>query len=831
MAELWCLPDSPDFLDFVTDTLGSEAKKLYAKGESILKLHQILVSRYLRDASPYRGLLLYHGLGVGKTCSAIAILNSLTTNRKAWVLLPASLKGNFLAEFAKCGAKEYSTEAHWEKGESGWKSDFSRPSNFQGLEKTEQDEVLKAVSKRVASHVRFLSFNGVSRKALAELSATGNPFDNSVVCIDECHKFTQSLANYDDTKDRKAGRVLYDMLYGAKNVRIVLLSGTPIINLPVELAYIVNLLRGKLTEHFLRWQKPLSAAEIQEATETLLQNPCVFSVKVDAAGATVQFVNKGFALQDRARAIVKLDPGASSKALTSTVRSVAKFAGKGAEYSVGEFEALPTSVEFDRMFVSGENIVKKTILQRRMRGCISYFAARDESLYPSVTQRTVLVPMSDEVYTEYAGARVAERKLEEKRALDENAPSVHRTYSRAACNFVFPASSNIRKWYKSQVRERLKLEQEIKDGGTGSTSQAAVDKEYDRLMRESLGKLKQNALWNDDRLLATQSPKFAAVLASLNSHPGCAFVYSTFRAIEGLGLFAYLLEKRGYARVDVIKSPRGMRLKITGDGKLRYMLPVLNTDEGTAMLDIYNGEWQRLPASLQRDVTTAFGTAGNLRGEAVKVMMISGSGAQGINLMNIRSGHILEPHWNTTQLEQVAGRAVRMNSHTKLPPDERNVKIYTYVLTFSEHQRSLKEFKVMQVYDKGLTSDEHLLEISRRKARLIGQLQSLMRSVAIDCQVHAPVHKDHVGCYQAPSAFGKTLPMMPANINDDVEDPSTVLKMRRYTVNVRGAPVAVAIIGARVYKDDEYSKLGKNAKPIGSVSVVNGKEKMKLTVV
>ena len=795
-------------------------------------MHQLLVSRYLRDDSPYRGLILYHGLGVGKTCSAIAILNSLTKNRRAWVLLPASLKGNFVAEFSKCGAKEFSADAHWTKDTTGtWASDLSAPSNFGSLSKDEQDAVLKTVSKRVAAHVRFLSFNGVSRKSIAALSAAGNPFDNSVVCIDECHKFVQSLAVYDDTKDRRAGRMLYDLLYSARNVRVVLLSGTPLINLPVELAYVVNLLRGPQTEHFLRWQRPLRASEIRSAKETLLGNPSVLEARVDAAGATLRFAPKGFVLDQPGSMVVRLDPGTSSRALTTTVRSVQEFTGRGAEFTEHVYDALPTGPDFDRLFVDAgkQAILRKTILMRRMRGCVSYFAARDESLYPSATHRIVLVPMSDEVYTEYAGARVAERKLEEKRAVDENAPTVHRTYSRAACNFVFPTSAGIKKWYKSQVRELMRLEQDAQDGRSSGTSAAAVDREHERVMRQSMKLLRAHPLWTDDAQLAAHSPKFTKVLASLTASPGCAFVYSFFRALEGLGLFSLLLEKRGYARVDVVKSPQGLRLKVSAEGtRPRFMVPVLNTDEGTALLNIFNSRWELLPASLLRDVRAAFGVADNLRGDAVKVVMISGSGAQGISLMNVRSAHILEPHWNSTQLEQVAGRAVRMFSHSRLPEAERNVRIYTYVTTFSEHQRALKEFRAMQAYDKGLTSDEHLLEISKRKEKMLGQLQALMRRVSVDCKVHAAVHGKG-DCYVAPTVFGTDLPMMPPNIDHDVEDPARVVQVRRFNVTIRGEVVPVAIADGIVYGDSDFAKRGSNASPLGRVDrTSDGKETITL---
>ena len=49
-------------------SVGQEIEETFA-----LKEYQILVSNYLQEKTPYRGLLLYHGLGSGKTASAITV--------------------------------------------------------------------------------------------------------------------------------------------------------------------------------------------------------------------------------------------------------------------------------------------------------------------------------------------------------------------------------------------------------------------------------------------------------------------------------------------------------------------------------------------------------------------------------------------------------------------------------------------------------------------------------------------------------------------------------------------------------------------------------------
>ena len=59
---------------------------------------QKLVQNYLALNTPYRGLLVYHGLGTGKTATAISLAEGLSGQMRINTLLPASLEANFISE-------------------------------------------------------------------------------------------------------------------------------------------------------------------------------------------------------------------------------------------------------------------------------------------------------------------------------------------------------------------------------------------------------------------------------------------------------------------------------------------------------------------------------------------------------------------------------------------------------------------------------------------------------------------------------------------------------------------------------------------------------------
>ena len=61
----------------------------------------------MTETSPFRGILLYHKLGSGKTLTAIAVSEQLKKHRQIVVMTPAALRDNFISELRKAG-EEYS---------------------------------------------------------------------------------------------------------------------------------------------------------------------------------------------------------------------------------------------------------------------------------------------------------------------------------------------------------------------------------------------------------------------------------------------------------------------------------------------------------------------------------------------------------------------------------------------------------------------------------------------------------------------------------------------------------------------------------------------------
>lgn len=106
-----------------------------------------------------------------------------------------------------------------------------------------------------------------------------------------------------------------------------------------------------------------------------------------------------------------------------------------------------------------------------------------------------------------------------------------------------------------------------------------------------------------------------------------------------------------------------------------------------------------------------------------KVIIISSSGSEGLNLKNTRTVILLEKTWNNSKLEQVIGRAIRLNSHSTLPEHKRKVDVYNLLL--------LKPL-IRKKLDKVLSADELLDEISNKKEKYITNFYNDITMLSID---------------------------------------------------------------------------------------------------
>ena len=297
-----------------------------------------------------------------------------------------------------------------------------------------------------------------------------------------------------------------------------------------------------------------------------------------------------------------------------------------------------------------------------------------------------------------------------------------------------------------------------------------VAMEYEEQLKDSIIQLRARAadVFAPEKL-RDFSPKYAAIFDRVKESKGPVLVYSNFKTLEGLGLFAVACEYQnpGFIRIDIVKGKDGWELspefkaavqkdlvakrealKQNQDFREKERFIVYSGDEPAdkkkMLLDIFNLDFKKFPASMRKKEELRALTGGNpnnFGGKICKIFMITQSGAEGISLKNVRQVHIMEPFWNYVRLEQVQGRAVRICSHKDLPLAERTVDVFTYIMKFSDIQkRDRKVDETISMRDKGLTTDQIIYTLMMTKRRLSEQMFDIMKSSAIDCLLNALEH-------------------------------------------------------------------------------------------
>jgi hypothetical protein len=996
-----------------------------------LLTHQKVVRDYLNLYTPYRGLLLYHGLGSGKSCTSIAIAEGMKSDKQIILMTPASLKSNFFDELKKCGDSLYKKDKFWEfvsteghpdradiltnalnipkeyvlEKKGAWLLDITKPeSNFGTLDESQQKSLDKQLDMMIRVKYSDINYNGLNQRIVKQMTNdfTVNPFDNKVILIDEAHNFVSLISNKLKTKKSTSYFLrLYDYLMSARNARIVLLTGTPIINYPNELGILFNILRGYIkTWTFpvnVNTTKKINRDEILEMFDRAGLNTYDY---VDYTGNKLVITRNPFGFIDTQK-IAKRGGGSSKKRIVVKnnktkknklnkltnqskqnvskksknsvepytvedgvikinpipeleIESEAKierqdrvgediYSGGGAfdSYSgvkldtnirfddtgnltdemfaeqvrrvledndldvieglieVNNLKALPDdSATFINMFIDtdSEEMKNQNVFKKRILGLASYFRSANEKLLPHYVKtesdkiiHVVPVEMSEYQFSVYEkirkdesdkekSNRLRQQKMAKKGAAAAEAYAIsssYRIFSRAACNFAFPDppgrpmpdhgkggvdgaddgagdgagdDSDDEDTIDASVPEKDEGEgEELEEGSDEGASKKQMD--YGKRVQAALKMLEYDPKNAEEEQYLTKthlskySPKFQKILENImdEENVGLHLLYTQFRTIEGVGLLKLILEANGFAQFKIDKKQESGLWEIVESeedvGKPRFVLytGTETIDEKKIILNIYNSNWDGVPASITAKLREK--SSNNFYGEIIKVMMITASGAEGINLKNTRFVHIVEPYWHMVRIEQVIGRARRICSHQSLPEELRTVKVFLYLSVFSEGQKTNKQNIEMMIRDvsrmdgRPVTTDESLFDNASIKDKINSQLLKAIKESSIDCTLFSENSRaENLVCYGygkvTSNQFG-SYPTLEQDLGEkeDINARKEVIKMK-VTKEINGIKYAVDPNTNNLYDLESYYDAQKNIRPLVLVGrlVKSGKQ-------
>jgi hypothetical protein len=863
-----------------------------------LTTYQKLVRDFLQEDSPYRGILLYYGLGTGKSCASIAMSEAIPNLKKVLFLSKTALEKNYRNEILKCdGSADYMKRAnHWVfiKGTTDVEKhlikklaiptsiintnggayiiDHSvKSSNFDELSQKHQSGLMAQISACIDERFRFIHLDDprITNKLSLE------DFNDSVIIVEEAHGLVNRMSSGTPT-----GAFFYNNLMNAKNTKIIFLSGTPLINKIYESAALYNILRGYIPTLVYKiipdFGRPIEWSTIKTR---LLKNRNVDQVVIDTVKKHLKITKNpdGFITDLEGNGVIRDEENSvdidTFKSLINDemlkIKDVVKFSK-----FLHTFEnntCLPEDEqEFQKMFYNPDlNKMRNTeVFKKRIAGLTSYYDRKDESEYPSLKPINIVsLPMSDYQLAKYQTVRIKEIETERRQAqrrrknVEDILKSSYRIASRLYCDFVFP--DEIGSPYELDKLELYENLENILDVNSESdmveSSDIAKVNNFNSKYLEVLRK--ESKKYMIGKALATYSPKYKDIIEKLHNSQGCCLLYSQFISLIGLNTFAIALDTTGkYAPFELKKINNEYVLEdnIEYIGKLRYIY-YAGDNKDKELRDIYriiyNSQFDELPPScnkLRKQLEDTYGKDGNLHGNIIKLMMTTRSGAEGLNLSNVRRVFVLEPYWQPVLLQQVIGRAVRKGSHLRLPENERNVEVFIYMVHITNQQlKNITSGAIRQdvatyaakSYNrlgKVVTSDEELYIISERKKDLINETQGLIRESAFDCTLNYSDNREtypHLVClnyntknrnayesYLSTPGLADTLDVV--EVNQEYEIPVEYGKFeypkgsgKYWYVLIKPQPGA-----KRFIYDDTIIKLART-KPVGEMLVINGKQK------
>ena len=214
----------------------------------ILEPQQQFVSKFLSPNNPYNGLLLYHGLGSGKTCSAISIANEFRKfyeyhpnyNKIIVVASPNVIQNFKLQLFDENNLIKKKNK--WTLNSCIGQQLLNQIPNTHELDKKILINKIKKIIKQNFVFTGYLEFankihNSIKQNNKAIKEFFRKKFENCSIIIDEAHNIRSN--SHDDKKVYNAFELLFKW---GPTVKLVLLTGTPIFNEIDEIYYIVSLL-------------------------------------------------------------------------------------------------------------------------------------------------------------------------------------------------------------------------------------------------------------------------------------------------------------------------------------------------------------------------------------------------------------------------------------------------------------------------------------------------------------------------------------------------------------------------------------------------------------
>jgi hypothetical protein len=653
---------------------------------------QTLVSNFINPETPYKGLLLYYGTGVGKTCAAVAIAEKFKPlvekyGTRIYVLVPGPLnKQNFLTEIRKCTGETYLNA-------------FQDKTTI--LDAAKQSKIEKHATDLIQQYYRIITYKSFYRRVLGEKIkdkvikdgkmksvnrklTTGeverdrsvehiDSLNNTLLIVDEAHNVTKN----------QYGDALKAIVANSKNLKIVLLSATPAKNYADDMIELINLMRPQ-DDPIIR--------------DKVFQGPSSPEMTFKPGGREY--------FRDMVRGYVSYLRG--SDPLTFAER-----------IDMGE---IPPGLDFTkviRCFMSGfqlETYLKADTMEDRLN---HFSAAVANFVFPGFSK-------SKTSKGELEGYFGISGMVDIKAQLENNQEALCKKIATTILSkFDIKHPSNLMQISKSTGNITGDIFQE-KYLPYFSVKFATALKNVNETVYGARG---SGLVFVHSNFVQNGTNVFKEVLLR-NGYVEYQIQPGSYTVAEDTRCYfcGHQFSKHSQLPPNIPKHQFGPATFLTVTGK---------TDDAAA----------DIPEEKHIVMRNIFNNTNNKDGKFIKIVLGSKVMSESMTLKNIKEIHILDVHFTLGRVDQVIGRGIRFCTHFNIYDEVMfpKVDIFKYTVSLPKGTRipskDLKDASSSAISEgikslPLLSSEEELYKRAEAKYRLIKETERIMQEEAIDCPLN-----------------------------------------------------------------------------------------------
>jgi hypothetical protein len=681
-----------------------------------LQPFQNFLKNYISPDTPYNGIIIYHGTGVGKTCSAITIAEGFKRSLKSMkkkVLILSNLQNNFYNELygfikemdkknpddiVQCTKKEY---------ELGYEYAY--------LTKEQRE---KKIRKNIKSYYQIFGYKKFANEIIEKtggwkgdekdlnpniLKFISREFDERVIIIDEIQNIKTDRK---EELTKSIQNILQMIIKYGSNIKLILMSATPMFDRPDEIIFYINLLLLNDRRPILDKNKIFDPVQgtLKEGAEEILRN--IFQGYVSYIRSEKPFVFP-----------FRIHPKECQIPLV--------------EYSING-KPLTQKIEYTPLLLCPMREIQYE----------TYIHYLDEKM------KTLRIQDEDNIDIEKYNENETNKKHSSRN--HQYLSLLFHLYE--ISNIVYPIvdTTNKKKGIQSVGifgKESIESNSDNGMGGYYRTYRTMGKKNIIKYKYQSHAifdkDTPEEAPFADEKHLYKYSTKFAQLLDIIKKSKGLIFIFSQF-IYEGTLPIALMLEQNGFSRecyegetplLDYASNKYGKGRR----NEICYLCShgvnhVEHTDRknpnyheySKAKYILYSGKADivKVPLTVALD---KYRSQNNKYGKEIKIFIGTRKVSEGLDFKYIRQIHIMDPWYNLSRHEQIIGRAIRQLSHIDLKKEERNVEVFQYAAMIEGDPRE--------------SIDLRNYRIAEEKDIIIKKISRIMKETAIDCYLFKNINQ------------------------------------------------------------------------------------------